>query len=448
LAAQKIKTTSEKIGRAGSPRVSIRLASILQAKKLFEESKMLPENPLKSSLQNDGTSSSVLFPEHRPQLLNAISPAEAPPSLTGESPGAPEELAKALNQLQRVFEQAPAALAAFSLGDEPRLLRTNERFRSMFGVRDGQLALVWLRQIVDNEDWRSGAKSFFDLAYRLCVCEQELCILAAEERIWIRATASLLRDDQGNPEFIVVACNNAAQERRERKEIRELRRELMDLSLLERHRLGQELHDDLGQQLTGAAMLAQSLNKSIMGASPERAVEIARRVGEELSQALLTLRRLCRGLLPAGVETCEDLVSALEEMVARAREIWEEVSCEFESEGAPRIADKNVICQLHRIAQEALNNALKHSGATRIVVSLRSAAEKVWLEVRDNGRGVDSEQIDQPSGLGLRIMRHRAESVGATFSLRPLEEGGTSVLIECLSARPSSKTEYPSLEKS
>jgi two-component system CheB/CheR fusion protein len=96
---------------------------------------------------------------------------------------------------------------------------------------------------------------------------------------------------------------------------------------------------------------------------------------------------------------------------------------------------KNTATHLYRIAQEALNNAIKHGRATVIVINLRSDANGLELAVEDNGRGIPSNALNQGSGMGLHIMRYRARSIGGTLQFGPGPHGGT--LVSCCVPRPS-----------
>ena len=101
--------------------------------------------------------------------------------------------------------------------------------------------------------------------------------------------------------------------------------------------------------------------------------------------------------------------------------------CHFNSDGDVRVDDNFVATHLYRIAQEALNNAIKHSQSKQIEISLRGDAEKITLTVSDHGTGFKGT-ADAGSGLGIRIMRYRASMIGANVQFNDTEETGMQVV--------------------
>jgi len=194
---------------------------------------------------------------------------------------------------------------------------------------------------------------------------------------------------------------------------------------LEQRRIGQELHDGISQELAGLSLVVDALAKQLKEL-PHQA-ELAAKVVAGLQRLEQQARALARGLVPVDVDP-EGLRVALEELTNRTRE-QSDVSCTFESTGAPQVPDAVSATHLLRIAQEAVNNALRHGDAKNIHIALQAQANTLTLTVRDDGSGLP-EPPYKGKGLGIRIMRNRASVIGGTLTIAPVEGGGT--LVTCM----------------
>jgi PAS domain S-box-containing protein len=205
---------------------------------------------------------------------------------------------------------------------------------------------------------------------------------------------------------------------------KELQREVLAIAGDEQRRIGQDLHDSTGQELTGLTMLGQRLADALAAnRSPE--AELAAKIVDGLEQALGHVRALSKGLVPVEVDA-EGLMAALADLVARTNEL-RGLRCTFECPQPVRVVDNQTATHLYRMSQEALANALKHGKPTQIAVSLRAENDLVTLEIADNGRGLP-EVPRTTTGMGLRIMRYRAELIGATLAIKPNQPSGTRVV--------------------
>ncbi len=220
-----------------------------------------------------------------------------------------------------------------------------------------------------------------------------------------------------------------------------LQREILEIAAEEQRRIGQELHDSTQQQLTGLGLLAQyvatSLGKlrqtddqtqiewpSRLWDRIEGLTQKATRVYEVLVQTAREVNQLARGLIPVEVDA-QGLMAALEELTRSVNEV-QQVKCTFDSKGPVEIRDNFTATHLYRIAQEAVNNAIKHSGGDEIIITLCEVQGLISLRILDNGKGID-EQRDGP-GTGLRIMAYRAELIGAMLSIAPAMGCGTEIV--------------------
>jgi PAS domain S-box-containing protein len=211
---------------------------------------------------------------------------------------------------------------------------------------------------------------------------------------------------------------------------RRLERELLALSDRERRSFAQELHDGLGQQLGGVAYLSNVLQQKLVERVAPEATDAARIFGL-VRNAIAQTRRVARGLSPIELEP-EGLMVALRELAEQTTDLFR-VRCRFNCSKPVLLEDSSVTGHLYRIAQEAVNNALKHAQARAITIHLQRKRHRVILRVTDNGKGI-APVSPRRKGLGLRIMQYRASLLRGTFAVRPRTEGGTEVVCSTLCA--------------
>lgn len=206
-------------------------------------------------------------------------------------------------------------------------------------------------------------------------------------------------------------------------ERRHLETELLAASERERHSIGADLHDGVGQLLTAVEFNCAALKSELAPRDPSAAQRLDQ-VGKMLREAVAQTRYLARGLVPLGDEP-DALQVGLTELAARTRGLGR-VECEFDCPDPVLIADPVVTGHLYRIAQEAVNNGLKHARARAITLSLRRAGGRVVLEIADDGVGLPEQPT---SGVGLGLLRYRASVIGAQLDLR--SRPGAGVVITC-----------------
>jgi PAS domain S-box-containing protein len=234
---------------------------------------------------------------------------------------------------------------------------------------------------------------------------------------WILLRGFLERDAQGRPERFTGADTDVT----ERKQ---LEKEILRISDREQWRIGQELHDGLGQQLTAIELMCQSLREDLKNEQPDLAPQ-AERIGQFLRDAIGQTRSLAHGLTPFMLDA-EGLRSALAELVQRTASIGR-VKCRFVCLTPVLPTDAEAAGHLFRIAQEAVNNALKHADATEITVTLSSEEGAVTLRIEDDGKGLPKTRR-RKDGIGLLVMRHRANTIGAELTLNSKPGSGVTVL--------------------
>ena len=230
--------------------------------------------------------------------------------------------------------------------------------------------------------------------------------------------AVLVRDD-GISTGISISTRDITERKR-------LEQEILDISGRERQSIGRDLHDGLGQELTGVALMLRGLSSRLQQSCPEAMDSVDEIVGL-VNQSIENARSLARGLLPVRTET-GGLVFALRELASRSRDLYGlEVS--FRAEVWPELTlDETDASHLYRIAQEALTNSARHGRATRVDIFLLVTRSTFLLCISDNGEGFHPPTSPY-SGMGLKIMQYRAGIIGASFEIAPNEPRGTVVRV-------------------
>ena len=202
-----------------------------------------------------------------------------------------------------------------------------------------------------------------------------------------------------------------------------LEKEILEISERERRAIGHDLHDSLGQHLTGTALAGQVLEDKLAAKTLAEA-EDARRIVALVEAAIEITRSLSRGLHPMEMQA-DGLMTSLGELAAATSD-HSPVRCRFECDPPVLVNDATTAMHLYRIAQEAVANACKHGKAKTIVIRLSPTRAGVELRIEDDGIGLRDPMPDT-AGMGLRIMAHRASMIGGTFAVSRGADGGTAV---------------------
>ncbi len=209
-------------------------------------------------------------------------------------------------------------------------------------------------------------------------------------------------------------------------ERKHLEQEILDVSGRERQSIGRDLHDGLGQELTGVALMLRGLATRVQGRFPE-AVDSVNEIVALVNRSIENARSLAHGLLPVRNET-GGLAFALRELASRSRDLYG-LDVNFTAEVASELnLDVTDASHLYRIAQEALTNASRHGHATLVDIHLKATGLRFLLRITDNGEGFHPPTSPY-SGMGLKIMKYRAGMIGATFEIAPNEPRGTVVRV-------------------
>jgi two-component system, NarL family, sensor histidine kinase UhpB len=205
---------------------------------------------------------------------------------------------------------------------------------------------------------------------------------------------------------------------------RALEQEILEISNREQRRLGNDLHDGLGQELTGLSLLLKGLEVQLSREAPQYLSQITK-ISDLLAHAIQSTRSLARGLAPVNLER-GGLPEALKHLAARCSDMYS-LQCSFVN-GGPKLPDleEGAATHLYRIAQEATTNAARYARAKSISIDLHTTGRKLQLCIADDGIGLSAGLAQRSPGLGLKIMEYRARMLGGTINF---EEPGSGTRI-------------------
>lgn len=338
---------------------------------------------------------------------------------------------------RHLVEGIPAILYVDAVDDPSTSLYTSPQIEPILGITAEEWRAnpaLWLNRMHEDDRERVVAEHLesnrtgepFRCVYRMYAADGH--------EVWIRDEAVLVEDGDGEPRFwrgimfdvteqmqteerlrvSLDALHGTAEERRR------LLRRLEEAQEEERRRIAADIHDDSIQVMTALAVQAQGIASQLGDSELRRQTETLR---DAVGEAVERLRHLVFELRPPAIER-EGLATALRSYADRMSGIDLEIEDRLELEPPAELR-----VRLFRIAQEALTNARKHSGARRIVVSVRSEGEGIRLRVSDDGTGFDIAVVGdpEPGHIGLLTMIERAELAGGRFHLDSEHGRGTTI---------------------
>jgi PAS domain S-box-containing protein len=203
-----------------------------------------------------------------------------------------------------------------------------------------------------------------------------------------------------------------------------LEEKILRISEEEQARIGQDIHDDLCQQLAAIGCLAKVVHQRLVKAGSTSAAELEQ-VVKMLTSANQRAREMARGLMPVVLDS-SGLMAALADLARGTQQIFR-ITCQLHCDPPVEVRENLLAVQLYRIAQEALSNAIKHSQAERIDITLSNTEGGLQMTIRDNGRGIPDHSPGGGTGMGLLTMSQRARMMGGELSVEIHPEGGTLV---------------------
>ena len=304
------------------------------------------------------------------------------------------------------------------LGPEGQIIRFNRACERITGYRPEELRArsFWELFIAPEEGTRLKRRRSHQAPKREMRGEFESDLLAADgTRRRIAWSSTTLPASVASPASVIATGIDITERKR-------MEQAVIEVGARVQRQIGQDLHDGLGQHLTGIAFMSKVLEQKLADCGRAEAVEAAKIV-RLVNEAVHKARELARGLLPV-VSDADGLMSALSQWSREVEDLFH-IPCRFMCEQPVRITDVSVATHLYHIAHEAVNNALRHASPAMMVVSLSRSNGMGVLSVEDDGVGLPI--ASKSGGLGLHIMSYRANIIGGALEVRRGVGGGTMV---------------------
>jgi PAS domain S-box-containing protein len=316
-----------------------------------------------------------------------------------------------------LIDHAPIAIGLLSA--DGAIVRVNAAAEKLFGfkLKEVKGKAVWTLPVMGPEEIGPSRQRFQALTQGAGKVSATIPMRTRSgETRYIESESTAVNKPDGSIDFLVTIGTDVTERRK-------LEVEVIRVAEQEHIRIGHDLHDGIGQTLTGIASLVEALESRLVGEEQKD----ARRIHELVKTAITETRRLSHGLSPAAVKN-RGLAGGLMLIAETVRENFRR-ECTCQIDDPPPVVGQEAEIHLFRIAQEAVNNAIRHGSATKLRISLRrKSATHGILDISDNGPGFPNGQ-NKPSGdgIGLRVMEHRAHLINGELRLQTLKGKGVRV---------------------
>ncbi len=313
--------------------------------------------------------------------------------------------------------------------EKARYIWTNKRFEELFRISSKDIAGMTCQEVF--KDARAAHNELMDkrvlkskraIKYEECIC------IKNQEYFFLNNKFPIIEKPHAKPKLGCFMIDITDQKKAQNR-LGRLSAGIMQLQEKERSAIARELHDELGQSLTFLKMYAQYLHKMVAETLPEAAAKVTQ-MSEMIDNSIATIREISIRLRPRILDDL-GIVKALE-WHTQEFENRSKIKCDFYTKG--RITFNGMLATtIYRIAQESLTNVARHSEASHAVVSLIAGPVTIELEVRDNGKGFDPDNVDKDQKricLGLEGIRERASLSGGVLKIKSEKDKGTRIIVQ------------------
>jgi len=326
---------------------------------------------------------------------------------------AQEALQESEEKYRSVMEATPDPIVVYDM--DGHVTYMNPAFTKVFGYTLEDSLGKKMDHFVPLEHWKETMEGIQTILQGNVLPRTETQRKSKDGRLFdITTRGSVYRNKDGHPLGSVITHRDVS-------EVKRLEKAIMKIREKERLKIGNDLHDDLCPHLIGVEGLTKVLKRKIEG-QPKEAGQLSDKITELIREAIQKTRGLARGLCP--VYFNHGLAASLEELATNTQTMHQ-IDCRFEHKGKISAENSVMTTNLYHIAQEAVQNAIRHGRADQIRIIMSEKKDQFLLSVTDNGSGMDTSR--QTNGMGLRIMNHRAKLIGASLMVESTAGAGTRV---------------------
>lgn len=346
---------------------------------------------------------------------------EAQKQLTRHSGELERQVKERTRRFTNILRHTPAVV--YVKNREGRYVYVNPRFTELFGLRNAEVRGKTDFDVFPQEFARALRENDRKVFEGRSPIQVEETFPQDEGAHVHLSTRFPIYDEEGAPSALCGISTDISGIKRAEDQLRRLSDSIIAGQEKERAAVARELHDEFGQVLTALGLDAAWLRDRLREADPEASRQAQAMCGV-IDKAIDEVRSIATRLRPGALDHL-GLVDALDWYI-RDFEKRSKIRCVYRHGGVPRIADK-VATAAYRIAQESLTNVARHSGASRVDVSLRAEKGDLLLSVEDDGKGLAPDQLGESKGLGVIGMRERASLIGGALSIATGAGGGVRV---------------------
>jgi len=317
-----------------------------------------------------------------------------------------------------------AGVGMIIVSPDGHFIAANEIFCDYLGYTEEELCQMTVQDVTQPEDWpQFSAKLREALETKISFQRfEKRCRHKSGRTVYTESSASLIRTPSGEPRYFVGEVLDVTERRRAEEALSTVSQRLIEAQEEERTRIARELHDDINQQIASLAVRLDCLNLSASARELRREVETVRGLVENVGSDIQALSHRLHssklehlGLAKAAAGSCKEFSDL------------QKVEIDFHSENVPRDLPSEISLCLFRVLQEALQNAVKHSGSRHFQVSLVGGKDRIALTVQDSGIGFEPGEAVTGRGLGLTSMKERLKLVNGQLSIDSKLQQGTTI---------------------
>ena len=326
---------------------------------------------------------------------------------------AQEALQESEEKYWSVMEATPDPIVVYDM--DGNVTYMNPAFTRVFGYTLEDSLGKRMDHFVPQGHWEETMKGIATILQGKVLPRTETQRTAKDGRlIDVTTRGSVYRNKDGEPVGSVITHRDVT-------EFKRLEKAIMEIGEKERQKIGNDLHDDLCPHLIGIEGLSKVLKRKVEGHSQEAGL-LSDKITDLIKEATYKTRRLARGLCP--VYFNNGLEFSLQELVTNTR-IMHQIECSLDCRQKIPVENTMVTINLYHIAQEAVQNAIRHGKADKIEIIIKIQENLFLLSVKDNGLGMDPSK--ETDGMGLRIMNYRAKLIGASLLINSDDTSGVRV---------------------